>query len=340
MAGDAWQPPLNKLRAFEAAARLGSITGAGEELSVSAGAVSRHIKELEAELGVQVLDRVGRGVRLTDDGVRLFRSLQPAFAMISGAMRQAIRDPDRTRLTVMTVPVFASTWLLPRAAGFARLAPEVDLVITDRITEEAFGASAADVVIDWGDFGGTEAAVVERLTRERLFPVCAPSVRPQDGGLDGAPLLHRHSFPRRYGAPDWPAFLAAVGRSVGDPHAGSRITGGLIMDAARAGAGVGLAVGTIAHDDLASGRLVRPIPESIELGNGYWLLLDTAAADRPEVQAFRAWLREEIAACFGPPAPAQPEAVRSADGPEGLSPKAPDRSPEMERSALTPPGAR
>ena len=167
--------PLSKLRAFEAAARLGSITGAGEELSVSPGAISRHIKELEAELGVQVLDRVGRGVRLTDDGVRLFRSLQPAFAMISGAMRQAMRDPDRTRLTVMTVPVFASTWLLPRAARFARLAPEVDLIITDRITEEAFGASVADVVIDWGDFGGTEAAVVERLTRERLFPVCAPS---------------------------------------------------------------------------------------------------------------------------------------------------------------------
>ena len=111
------------------------------------------------------------------------------------------------------------------------------------------------------------------------------------------------------------------------------------MDAARAGAGVGLAVGTIAHDDLASGRLVRPIPESMELGNGYWLLIDTAAADRPEVQAFRAWLGEETAACFGPPAPGQPEAVRSAAGPEEPSPKAPEPSTEMERSAVTPPGA-
>ena len=129
-----------------------------------------------------------------------------------------------------------------------------------------------------------------------------------------------------------------MGRRVGDPHAGARITGGLIVDAARAGAGVGLAVGTIAHDDLASGRLVRPIPESMELGNGYWLLLDTAAADRPEVQAFRAWLREEIAACFGLPSPAPSEAVRSAAGPEGPPPEAPDPSPEMERSP-SPPGA-
>ena len=102
LTGNPSLPPLSKLRAFEAAARLGSITGAGEELSVSAGAVSRHIKELEAELGVPVLEREGRGVRLTDDGRSLYSSLQPAFDMIAGAVRQARRDPRRMRLTVMT----------------------------------------------------------------------------------------------------------------------------------------------------------------------------------------------------------------------------------------------
>ena len=291
--------PLNRLRAFEASARLGSISRAGDELAVTAGAVSRHIRVLEAELGVSLLERDGRGVRLTDDGVRLYRSLEPAFDMIAGAVRQVRRDPHRTRLTVMTVPVFASTWLLPRLAGFGRRVPEVDLVITDRITEEAFGASAADVVIDWGDSSAADGAVVEKLTDELFFPVCAPSAGPQDGDLDRAVLLHRHHFPRRYGLPDWPAFLAAVGRRVADPHAGLRVTGGLIMDVARTGNGLALATRTIAHDDLAAGRLVRPVAESMEIANGYWLLVGPAAVERPEVQAFCAWLREELAGCFG-----------------------------------------
>ena len=292
--------PLSKLRAFEAAARLGSITGAGEELSVSPGAISHHIKELEGELGVPVLEREGRGVRLTDDGRRLYSSLRPAFDMIAGAVRQARRDPRRKRLTVMTVPAFASTWLLPRVAGFGSRAPEVELVITDRITEEAFGASAADVVIDWGDSSDADGAVVERLTHEEYFPVCAPSAVPEDGDLERAALLHRHSFPRRYGLPDWPGFLASVGLRVADPHAGLRITGGLIMDAACTGNGLALATGTIAHDHLAGGRLVRPMSESMEIGNAYWLLVGPAAAARPEVEAFCAWLREELATCFGP----------------------------------------
>ena len=292
--------PLIKLRAFEAAARLGSISRAGAELSISVSAVSRHIKQLEEDLGAPLLTRDSRGVRLTDQGRRLHRSLEPAFNMITGAVWQARHDPQRTRLTVMTVPLFASTWLLPRVPGFGRVAPEVDLVITDSITEEMPGAGAADIVIDWRNTGAEEGAVAEKLTDEELFPVCAPSAWPEDGGLDRATLLHRHSFPQRYGALDWPTFLAAVDRQVPHPHSGPRFAPGLLMDAARTGCGVALATTTIAHDDLAAGRLVRPIPDSTATGYGYWLLLSAAAADRPEVRTFCTWLREELAACFGP----------------------------------------
>ena len=138
--------------------------------------------------------------------------------------------------------------------------------------------------------------VAERLTRETILPVCAPSVC-QDRTLAGATLLHRHSFPHRYDFPDWPTFLAGTGlegRDGIDPHAGISLSGGLIMDAAVEEAGVALTPATVAHDDLASGRLVRPIDEALKSEFGYWLLTPRTMADVSEVSDFRAWLLDEI----------------------------------------------
>ena len=186
---------------------------------------------------------------------------------------------------------------MPRLSGFGRFAPDVDLVIADRPHEAASGA-VPDVAIEWGDFTGAEAAA-ERLTDEEVFPVCAPSSWPAEGGLGRATLLHRRHSPGCAGVPDWPAFLKATGRRVAAPDTGPRVAGTMIIDAARAGCGVALAHRTGAHDDLAAGRLVRPVPESMKTANGYWLLPGPASG-RPEVQAFCAWLRQELAACFGP----------------------------------------
>lgn len=140
----------------------------------------------------------------------------------------------------------------------------------------------------------------QRLTHERVFPVCVPEICP-NLTLVGATLVHRYGFPNRYDFPDWSTFLRAVGL---DPleglnlHAGISVSGGLVMAAARSGMGVALANTTIAHDDLASGRLVRPIPHIMETDVGYWMLTPEAAGERSEVKVFRAWLLEELAANF------------------------------------------
>ena len=299
-----WACELDNLRAFEAAARLGSFAGAGEELSVSAGAISRHIEELERELGVSILERESRDVRLTDDGMSLYGSLQPAFAMIDGAWREARRASRRARLTLTVQPAFARTWLLPRLPGFRRLAPETDLVIGEGAADEAPGEGAADMAIELADRGESGGDLVERLTDEEVFPVCAPEAWPLEGGLDCATLLHRHSLPPDAGIPDWPGFLEAAGLRVADPLAGPRIAAALIVDAARAGCGVALATGTDACGDLAAGRLVRPVPESVKAACGYRLRVRPASAGRPEVRTFRAWLFEELAGGSGPPPPA------------------------------------
>ena len=288
-------PQLSRLRAFEAVARLGSLSLAGAELSVSASAVGRQIKELESELGVPVVERDGRGIRLTDEGRSLIADLEPAFDIISSAFEHARRDPGRNRLTVRTPPIFATSWLFNRLARYYERAPDVDLVVTDLDFEELPSARGADVMIDYGDFSETHNDIAEKLTDEAVFPVCAPSACPDDGDLSRLTLLHRHSFPSRYGFPDWPGFLNSVGRQIPDPNAGPRMAGGLILEAARAGHGAALAIWTIARDDLESGRLVRPIPDSVEISGGYWLLLSRSAQEKPQVREFCDWLREELA---------------------------------------------
>lgn len=291
-------PSLNALRAFEAVSRLGSISLAGSELSVTPGAISRHIKELERDLGVSILERDGRGVRLTADGNHLKNGLYPAFNMISRAVLDMRRDPRRKRLLVMAVPVFAESWLMPRLKRFNRSAPKIDVILADRFGEAV--TADADIVIEWGAVESVGNMEAERLTQERIFPVCVPEICPS-ATLAGATLVHRHGFPSRYDFPDWSTFLRAVGL---DPlegpnlHAGISVSGGLVVAAARSGMGVALANTTIAHDDLASGRLVRPIPHIMETDVGYWMLTPKAAGERSEVKAFRAWLLEELAASF------------------------------------------
>ena len=298
-------PSFNALRAFEAVARLGSVSLASSELSVSPGAVSRQLKELESCLGVAVLERDGRGVRLTSNGKLLQSGLHPAFTMITNCVLTTHRNSGRRRLQLATVPLFAAFWMIPRLHRFVRAEPEVDIAISDRFEQTDDGASGTDAVIEWGSFDSTDDVIAERLTVETVFPVCSPAARPSDG-LAGATLLHRQDFPSRYDFPNWPAFLAAVELDGPDglgSQSGPGISGGLVLDAAREGMGVALVVGTIAHDDLASGRLVRPIPQSMKTEHGYWLLIRRAVGERSDIKAFRDWLREELAASVGRPCP-------------------------------------
>ena len=300
-------PSLNALRAFDAVARLGSVSLAGSELSVTSGAVSRHIKELENDLGVAILEREGRGVRLTIDGKRLRNSLKPAFEMISKAVMRTRRDPRRKKLLVLVEPVFATKWLIPRLDRFSRQAPKVDIVVADKLAESDTSEAGADIVIKWGTFDSTDDVVVERLTQEEVVPVCSPAACPENG-LAGAALLHRHSFQNSYNSyafPDWPTFLAAVGREGidgGGPHSGPSFSGGLIIDAAREGMGVALATATIVRDELAEGHLVRPVVDTMEIDNGYWLLASREVSDRAEVKVFRTWLQKELAVSVDRPA--------------------------------------
>ena len=294
-------PSLNALRAFEAVARLGSVMAAAEELHVTSGAVSRQIKLLEDDLGSLLLERDGRGIRLTAAGKRCWIGLQPAFAQISATIAGMRARPRRNDLVVSAEPVFAASWLLNRLDRFRERAPQIDITIDASALRADPLRSGADLVIDYGRLGGLEGVIADKLMEEEIFPVCSPDLarRLAAAPLEGATLLHYDAAPRSWDWPDWSTFLETVGFRAIDAQRGPRfVAGTLVMDAARQGQGLALATTSIAHDDLAAGRLVRPLAASLATDCGYWLLTATQRAARPDIRNFRAWLLEEVAACF------------------------------------------
>ena len=289
-------PSLNAMRAFGVVARLGSVSVAAAELSVTPGAVSRQIKSLEKDLGVVLLERDGRGVRLTVAGEHLRNGLETGFAQIARTVERTRRRLLRNTIRIFSPPLFAAVYLVPRIDRFEALAPETDVVVHETFPDADTTALDADVIIEWGSFSSNTITMAEKLGDEEIFPVCSPRIC-TNGSLAGVPLLHYEDTPPPWRWPDWPTFLAAAGlRGIDDATKGPRFSTGLILGAVREGKGVALTCTSIAKDDLAAGHLVRPVAERMKVGNGYWLLTPRHKLDRPEIMAFRTWLLNEAIA--------------------------------------------
>ena len=287
-------PSLKALRAFDAVARLKSVTAAADELCVTPSAVSRQISSLEDDVGVELLRPDGRGCCLTADGKLLESGLEGVFGRIAEAVERVRRPSRGTEVRVRVGVMFAAACLVPLLDKFNRVAPGAEIVLVD-MTTPADWVRQADIVIDWGAVESDATTVAERLSGdEEIFPVCAPGVC-REGSLAGATFLSlaRAGEPWRW--PDWPEFLAAVGL----PHPGGRshrLSSALLLRAVRNGRGVALSCSTLARNDLRSGALVRPVAESMTTEEGYWIRTSRIALDRPEVATFRSWLLKEFAA--------------------------------------------
>ena len=302
------QTSLNSLRAFEAAVRKGSIAAAALELSVTPSAVSHQIRNLEVELEVALLDRDGRRVRPTDAGKDLYRDLRTGFSQIAEALEGLGNRRPRDRLSIFCPPMFASAWLIPR---IDRLSLQSEVIVEDTWTCADTLPPSADLVIDYGRPAPAEGFVVEELTDEEIFPVCSPDlgqqIAEQGGSLAGVTLLHRKGIPDTACWPGWKGFAATVKMDrTFDFTRGLYLSTAFILEAARNGKGLLLTNTTVAHDDLAQGRLVRPIAESMRNDCGYWFGVPRSRLGQPGVAAFLAWLREEIDSCFT--APSVPDA--------------------------------
>lgn len=280
-------PSLNALRAFEAAARLESLTLAAGELNVAQAAISRHVRELEAWLGAKLFHRTGRGVTLTHDGLALAGDLSRAFDVLAAAVD---RFESKSKALVVASDVsFAALWLVPRLKRFLAAYPGIEIVVDPdpRLTDYAKGE--ADIGIRYGR-GPWKDVAAEKLFDAKSSPVCAPKMlevsaisTPAD--LFGQTLIREDRYD------GWSAWFDAAGEK---PAAltGPQVRGELAIAAAEAGTGFALADTVQAGDALMSGRLVQPFPVAVGEFDYFLVHADGARLSRT-AQAFATWLKSE-----------------------------------------------
>jgi len=288
-------PPLNALRAFEAAARSESFTRAAEELFVTQGAVSHQVKLLEATLGIKLFNRERQRLVITDAGREYLNVVRDALDRIAAGTERIVQRQNSGALTVSTSPDFAAKWLVNRLGRFAEAHPGIDLRISATMHHVDFAREDVDVAVRHGagNWGGLDAV---RLCSEELFPVCSPKLmsgrnritKPAD--LLKFPLLHLDDWKA------WSRWLDAAGISDFKMPRGPALNrASMLIDAAIDGQGIALARTALAAWDLINGRLARPFALGLRLSNTYWIVCPKATSAKPKITTFRDWLLAEAA---------------------------------------------
>ena len=287
-------PPLNGLRAFEAAARQLSFTRAADELGVTQAAVSHQVKALEARLGVQLFRRANRALLLTEEGQRYLPEVRDAFDLIAAATEKLRRHESSGQLTVSVTTSFASTWLVPRLARFRDVHPEIDVRVHADEDAVDFGRNNVDLAVRYG-LGKWPHLKATKLFGETYHPVCSPALLTGPKPLrDPADLRHHTLLHEEHMAIDWAVWLRTAGVEDVDASRGPVFNrGSMVFQAAVAGQGVALGRSPLTDDDLAAGRLVRLFEVSLPGKWAYYIVCPEGSAERPKLVAFTDWLLSE-----------------------------------------------
>lgn len=296
-------PPLNALRAFDAAARHQSFKEAAAELGLTHGAVSYQIRQLEDWLGPpELFARGNRRVALTPAGRAFQGEVAAALGRIAAAAGRHAEEGSKARrriLTVNALATFALRWLLPRLGDFRRSHPAVDVRLSTSSEPVDSLAELHDVVIRRGP-DSFHGYVAEPFLTEHRLPVCSPAAlrrhrlrRP--GDLANHTLLHAATQPRL-----WPDWLALAGLRDVEP-AGELVLDHnyLALQAAIDGLGVAIGPTALVASDLAAGRLVAPFSSPVLPSRSYCAYVPEGAGTDPAIRDFCAWLRRIGAADKG-----------------------------------------
>ncbi|NNE82754.1 MAG: transcriptional regulator GcvA [Alphaproteobacteria bacterium] len=290
-------PSTMALRAFEVAARRLNFTHTARELNLTQGAVSHQIRELETRLGVSLFERQGRGLQLSTAGERYLPFVQDALDRLRAGTRALEASEPGRSLTVSLSPPFAAKWLVPRLGAFLASHPDLDLRISAAMQHVSFAGDGIDMAIRHGD-GNWPDLHVTRLWTEDIFPVCSPALLASGPPLDDIADLANHVLIHDRSRSGWPSWLDKLGA---DPSGIDLERGpgfndtSLAIDAAVAAQGVALSRGALVAGDLAAGRLVQPLRETLPAPFAYWIVCPQAAAEQPNIVRFRNWLLEEAA---------------------------------------------
>jgi LysR family glycine cleavage system transcriptional activator len=294
-------PPLNALRAFEAAARHGSFARAADELAVTPAAVSQQIRLLEEDLGVTLFRRLPRGLVVSEAAKRALPELGKAFAHLARAVEDLRGGSLAGPLVISIIPSFAMRWLVPRLSGFLAAYPEIEVTVRAELRNVDFVREDVDLGIRYGK-GMYPGLDTRLLLTEEVSPVCAPSLlsgpkplrRIED--LRHHTLLHDRQLSGEEPSLYWRHWLRDAGVTDIDGDRGPGFTDATMMlEAALRGMGLALGRSGLCADDLAAGRLVRPFKLSRPADYAYYVVMPEGHAANPRLQVFLAWLEEEAA---------------------------------------------
>ena len=289
-------PPLNSLKAFEAAARHESFLEAAAEQGVTSGSVSRHVRLLENWLGAELFVRLSNGVALTSAGREYAGTVSGIFRDLRTATDR-VRTPSGDRaIVISTLPIFAERWLHRRIPSFRKAFDRAELRIEAHNGEHEADREDVDAWILYSE-GRHPGYSVTRLFGEEVFPVCSPqfrkmlSARPSAEEVINQPLLHDI-----YWDTDWPDWARAVGARAGELAANMRFAlyKGVIQ-AAVDGMGMAVGHGEMVAKELAAGKLVPLAHLSVVSAKSYHLVMNASSANNETLVRLREWLLQECA---------------------------------------------
>ncbi|WP_148715589.1 transcriptional regulator GcvA [Chitinolyticbacter meiyuanensis] len=285
-------PPLNALRAFEAAARLESFSAAAAELFVTHGAISKQIKQLEAWLGVQLFERSGGRVKLTDVGWRYLVQVQDGFDLIANATHQLMQPNRQRRLTINSTPTLAMYWLLPRLTQFQQRFPDIELKLMTSDRDISRLDTPFDVAIRRGP-GDWPGYATKPFLEERELPLISPALL-ERSPIQEAADLSRHTLLYADTRPTaWQRWLTLAGVPELKPAATQHFDHFyLALQAAMDGLGVVLGPLPMIQAELDSGRLVAPLAGPVAPVRGYCWITPRSAMNDAAITAFCQWLEE------------------------------------------------
>jgi len=284
--------PLHALPGFIATARLGNLSRAAASLHLTVSALSHQMRGLELQLRRKLFERRARGLALTEAGERLFAAVAPHYDLLEVALRPE-RERSEQSLAVSVMPSVASSWLMPRLAGFVSAHPEIDLSVHSSVELVDFDREAIDAAMRFGA-GGWPGVRADPLFDEWLLPVASPALLarfpdrdPDD--LAALPLLRDPSDRWR----DW---FARFGGAPPRRYVASFNDTETLQRAAVEGMGVALGRMTMAQPMIDHGRLVALSPRRMRADFSHYLVYPPRSEQHPALRAFRGWLLDAAAA--------------------------------------------
>jgi LysR family glycine cleavage system transcriptional activator len=297
--------PVGPLRAFDVAARNLNLTAAAEEMNVTHAAVSRQVKQLEQRLGVQLFERLPRGLKLTVHGALLAEGTREAFDRLASAIEDVSAPAVRRKLTVSTFSSLASRWLMPRVQSFSTLFPETDLHVSTSARLVDFAREDVDIALRFG--GGQYPGLhVRPMFKPKEIAVAAPELLKRGPPLKTFADLKAHTLLHDDSHRTWTRWLETVGAKDVNPRRGI-VCGdrNSMLAATLEGQGIGITSEVFAASELKTGMLVKVFDAEVNAPFGIYAVCLPRRLNDPLIAGTMDWLVREAQASpdAHPPAP-------------------------------------